>query len=402
MTVNYDIIIVGAGPGGASAARELSSYGLKVLVLEKTPLPRAKPCAGGLVFRGLDHVPRSVYQAIERYCYETRVNILSCNLSLITKKPEPILAMAMRENFDLALIKAAKSTGARVLTSCKVIDLDFHPKHTKVITTNGGFTCRFVIGADGALSITARRAGFGGPQDLVPALGCELYLDRAQFQRFNRAARFDIGFVPQGYGWVFPKEKHLSVGVGRLRKGPIDLKRLFDDYLRFLGIDRIQGMKKKVSVIPLRPRTSTFVKNRVLLVGDAAGLADPLMAEGISNAILSGQLAARAIRFGNFVEEKVKQCYETLLDRKILNDLNWARKAARCIYDHPRVGALFFRIYGERMREGMMEVMSGKRSYRQILVNPLTYLRPFRLGGAFTHRSLVDKEEGFGYLLSSC
>ncbi|HDG97629.1 MAG TPA: geranylgeranyl reductase family protein [Desulfobacterales bacterium] len=395
MDQHYNVIVVGAGPAGSSTAASLAESGYEVAVLEKDQLPRSKPCAGGLVIRGLRRLPNQVLDSVTRYCHETVVNVIPAGLSLRTKKPEPILGMVMRKDFDHLLAEAASSAGATVFDGCEVKDVEVRQERVHVISTKGTFTSRYLIAADGALSRVARKTGVARALDLVPAIECEIQVNKELLTHCGRAARFDIGFVPQGYGWVFPKKDHLSVGVGRMRKGRVDLDRYMDDYLGFLGLKDSSIMEKRASVISLLSGKSTFAQDRVLLTGDAAGLADPLTAEGISNAVLSGQLAAQAIRLGGNKKERVARHYTALLQNQIIKHIRLAKRVGRWIYDYPSFMCAVFAIYGERICEGMMEVMSCQKSYMSLLLNPITYLRPLRLGGSSTRRTKIDKTWSF-------
>ena len=396
MRPHYDIIVAGAGPAGTSAAASLAKHGFRVLIVEKERLPKSKPCAGGLVIRGLRRLPREITVPVQTYCHKTRVYVSGLDLYFFTKKPTPIIAMAMREEFDNALTDFALLSGAELKDGCEVKDAQVNGTRVRIDTTCGDFSSDFLVAADGALSVVARKTGIGLPGYLVPAIECEVRVSDKRFSRLRQAARFDMGFVPQGYSWVFPKKEHLSVGIGRMRKGKAALCHYLQSYLRFLGLEPGNIFQKKSSVIRFCTPVSAFAKGRVLLTGDAAGLADPLTAEGISSAILSGQLAAEAIKVCGTSTDRAAAHYQALLERHILPDIRIAAKVGKWVYDHPLLMKTIFLLYGERLCEAMMEVMAGEKSYYGILANPFTYLRPFRLGGRSTRRTKIDKEVVFG------
>src|SRR5438046_476944 len=137
-----------------------------------------------------------------------------------------------------------------------------------------------LIAADGAMSDVARLAGWIDGRHLIPALEHEIQVDDATFERCARAPRFDVGIVPHGYAWVFPKAAHLSVGVLSMRRGAGHLHRDLEQYLKALDIVP-RAVERHRFVIPVRPRAEGFARHRVLLVGDAAGFADPVTAEGV-------------------------------------------------------------------------------------------------------------------------
>jgi flavin-dependent dehydrogenase len=147
------------------------------------------------------------------------------------------------------------------------------------------------------------------------------------------------------------------------------------DYLRFLGINRIERLEKHGHVIPLEPRRGPLGRDRVLLVGDAAGLVDPITAEGISYALWSGRLAAEAVLTQQLDAAKVAPHYQRLLEQNILAELRAARRLAKFIYQYPRLRHRAFRWQGRRLAQFAAGVVMGERSYRGALMDPRNYLK---------------------------
>src|SRR5262249_46912492 len=141
--------------------------------------------------------------------------------------------------------------------------------------------------------------GWSALPHLVPALEWEVFLTDDGFERLGGTARFDFNFIDNGYAWVFPKRRHLSVGILSMRRRCPDLQAKLEAYLGCVGITQIQKAERHGYLIPVAPRREALVRGRVLLVGDAAGVVDPITAEGISYAMLSGKLAAAAISDAN-------------------------------------------------------------------------------------------------------
>jgi geranylgeranyl reductase family protein len=371
----YDVAVVGSGPGGSTAARCLAQEGLSVILFEKEELPRVKVCAGGIIPRVVAELPDEAKETIERNCYTAEVTEHAGGAHFLVRRDEPIVSTTMRNRFDFALVNAAGREGVHIASGCKVLELENRHESLVVRTSRGSFKCRFLVGADGALSTVARKAGFPGHGCLVPTLESEVRLEPSLFKRFQSAVRFDFGIVPRGYGWVFPKKDHLSIGVGQMRKGRIDLQKILESYLSFLGITNSAGFSKRGFVIPIIPRRDGFVKGRSILVGDAAGLVDPLTGEGISLAIRSARLAATALSKGQLIPNLVKKYYEEDLKKEILLDLKWGRLISGLAYDHLKVRSCLFRFCGQRICEAMTDIIFGHKTYRSVLKNPLTYLK---------------------------
>lgn len=376
---SYDVAIVGSGPAGASAALCLARQGVRVAVFEKASLPRYKTCGGGVVRRAIRLLPVDVREAVERDCYSAELNLLDANLHFSTRRTDPIISMTMREKFDFLLVSAAKDAGAVVRSNCEVLNVVSHGDSVELVTCEGSLSARFVVAADGATSVVARKAGRPDTRYLIPAVEYEVFVDDDLLRRFARSARFDFGVVPYGYAWVFPKREHLSIGVLTMRRGSINLNELFDRYVKLLGIHTVSRLERHGFLIPVRPSKGTPAKGRVLFAGDAAGLADPVTGEGITFAIQSGQIAAKALLDGSFEGDRVRQVYDAEIARKILPELRLANILAKMIYGHPNVRAVLFRLYGQRFSEAVTDVLMGERTYREILRDPLNYLKLLRV-----------------------
>jgi geranylgeranyl reductase family protein len=372
----FDVAVVGSGPAGATAALVLAGRGLKVVVLEKAPLPRYKTCGGGLVGRAVELFPAEVQDVVERRCYTAELHVLEDDCHFTARRPTPIVSMAMRDRLDFLLTARAAAAGAELRSPCRVTDVRVESRHVRLDTDAGPVTAAFVVAADGATSDVARQAGWRDGRHLIPALEHELRVEDAALERWARAPRFDVGIVPYGYCWVFPKAAHLSVGVLSTRRGGVDLHGHLAQYLRLLDITP-RSVERHGFVIPVRPRAGPFARDRVLLVGDAAGFADPVTAEGISLAARSGRLAAEAIIRGELDEARTRVGYQAAL-APLLGELRLARVLARLLYDHPRARRWLFRRAGQRLVEAITDVFRGSRTYRGALADlvPALALRP--------------------------
>jgi len=365
MSPMFDVAVVGSGPAGATAARELAARGLRVALLERETLPRYKTCGGGLVSRAVELLPADVQGVIERNCVTAELHLLDRDMHFRAARTPAFISMTMRDRLDHTLATAAVVSGAELRAPCRVTGLHHERAGIRLDTDRGVVSASFVIAADGAGSDVARLAGWTDGRHLIPALEYEVQVDRATLDRFAGTPRFDVGLVPYGYAWVFPKAAHLSVGVLTAHRGPINLHRHLEEYLRAIRLVP-RAMRRHGFVIPVRPRAGPLARGRVLLTGDAAGLADPLTAEGISPAARSGRLAARAIQEGWETRSDpawVSETYGTLL-RPMLADLRVARWLARLLYDHPRTRAWLFRRMGQRLVEAITDVFLGVRTYR--------------------------------------
>lgn len=372
----FDVAVIGGGPAGSAAALALAGKGIEVVLFEKASFPRYKPCGGGVTRRAMDLLPASVAGELERLCRRVRLNLGPDRLSFHVQKEEPILGMVMRDRFDAALLSAALKAGARVHSPCRVTGLRPGRQGVLVETSAGEAFCRFVVAADGAMGRTAAMAGWRRPCRVALAMEAELEAGASILEGPAGEARFDFGSVPGGYAWVFPKRGILSVGLGVFQKdGPPRLPERLRSYVKQCGVEGCRPIRRRGAVIPVSPRAEGFVKGRVLLAGDAAGLADPLTGEGIYAALRSGRLAAAALAEGRLRETEVRSRYETGLRKALLEELSLGRGLARFFYDWPRTRNALFSLHGQGLAEAMGLVVTGARGYGELLRDPWNYLR---------------------------
>lgn len=374
----FHVVVVGAGPAGSAAALALSRAGLRVALLEKARLPRYKTCGGGLLARTLKLLPAEVSSTLERECFSVELHHHEPHLTYSTRRDVPIVSMVMRDHFDHQLTLAAERSGARIFAGTTVREVAVAAEGVTVQTTAGTFTAAFVIGADGVGSLVARKCGYPELRQVLPAVECEVTVEEARFERFRSAARFDLGLTPRGYGWVFPKQKHLSVGVLTTRRGGCNLNDEYRRYLTALGLTEPLEEERHGYMIPTCPRAGLFRLPRVFLVGDAAGLVDPVTAEGISAALLSGQLAADAVIQNQTNPQEAMGAYRAALRTALFPDLRIARFLARALYDCPRLRGWIFARHGQALSEFVTDVVMGTARYRDAVLRPRSYLRLLR------------------------
>lgn len=363
----YDVAVVGGGPAGASAALDLAVAGAEVVLLEREPVPRYKACGGGLVPRARKALAVDVTDVIELECCAAEINALGVDLNLRIERSEPLISMTMRDRLDYRLVGAAEQAGVRVEAGCAAREVHQDRDRVRLETAAGMLSARFVVAADGALSRVAHAVGWHDSRHLIPALESETYVGDRLFERFGGAARFDIDLLPHGYGWVFPKREHLSVGIASFRRGPLDMHALLDSYCARIGLTPIERQERHGSVVPVSPRRDGFVRGRVLLAGDAAGLADPVTAEGLSFAIHSGRVAARILRESRFDPREVQIRYRAELE-EVLDEIRLGRRLARLLFVPPRVRPFIMRLAGRRVAERLADVFCGASTYRSLML----------------------------------
>ncbi|MEO7413685.1 MAG: geranylgeranyl reductase family protein [Opitutaceae bacterium] len=371
----FDVIVVGAGPAGAAAALAFQGKGLRVGIIEKAILPRYKTCGGGVLRRASALLPVDLRAVVERECHAAELVHHAPALRFVCRREQPVISMVMRDRFDQLLTNAAVEGGAQLFTGTTLTEVAPAGDSVELATSRGNFRARFVIAADGANSVVARKTGCPELRNVVPALECEVTLSPADMEPLMQTARFDFGFVPAGYAWVFPKRDHLSIGVLTTKRGAANLPEYYRRYLEMLGVAKPLHEEKHGYLIPCEPRRGMFAVRRIMFVGDAAGLADPVTAEGITAGILSGQLAAQAIIDGQGDEAVVARFYRDSLGEKLLRELRVARWLARVLYDWPRLRGGLLTRHGQRLSELITQIVTGETSYTAAIRRPGNYLK---------------------------
>ena len=291
MTGRPDVIVVGAGPAGSTAARCLAERGARVVLLDRARFPRDKLCGGGLTQKAISLIPAPTLATVQRWV--DRVEIRSRFGAFEMEESLTTVGMVDRREFDLSLLEAASSAGVDVREASTVIAAGTRGDEVEV-TIAGGKREQgaALVVADGEPSRLARGLGLrSSPVRRILALEV-----RAPFAPGIGAERAVLGCtVPGGYAWYFPKGDHASVGVGTSRAGRFaSLHEDLGTFTAALGLP-LDRRSVRGHWIPLGLRRGPLVAGRALLAGDAAGAADPLFAEGISFAIATGVFASRSI-----------------------------------------------------------------------------------------------------------
>jgi len=225
----YDVIVIGAGPAGATLGYELGCRGLTVLIIEKEKLPRYKPCAGGITRRAASLLNFNISSIIEGTAYGARITYQLSD-ECTKRQKEPLLYTVMRSKFDHFLVQKAQEAGAIVSDGVRANHIQITDSAVEVMTSVGPFTAKIVAGADGAKGMVAKNVGLTADVEYGLAIEQEVYVAANKLTDWDSLVWLDIGHIPGGYGWVFPKNDHLSVGVG----GPIHYSKRLKPYLERL------------------------------------------------------------------------------------------------------------------------------------------------------------------------
>ncbi|MFX1483255.1 MAG: NAD(P)/FAD-dependent oxidoreductase [Promethearchaeota archaeon] len=324
----HDVVVIGAGPAGSTAARYMAKLGLDVCLIDKDEFPRDKPCGGGFSRGLIDEFPYLRSRSTEFLKGIAHVGLLHSPNQQITFESRVDLAVTLRTDFDYVLFNEAVDAGALPETGTRAKKISFHRESVMIEVDQGkSIEGRLVIGADGVTSTVARNTGLNTRWPSTSITACrvcevptkerdilDIYSEELKYHFFA-----NLGGKP-GYGWIFPKRETINVGLGFVGSHASGLPRIFDTFIRFL---KKKGLllkdsdlsKARGALVPTGGPISQTVRDRCILLGDSAGQVSPLTGGGISYAMKAARYAAHVVADAleaDSTDVKTLQRYQTL------------------------------------------------------------------------------------------
>lgn len=362
--MRYDAIVVGAGPAGSTAARELARSGVSVLLLDRARFPRGKPCGGGVTIRASREAGLDLGPVVERSVYGARVT-LRLGRAFERSYPEALSHMTQRSRLDAYLAERAAEAGADLREGVHAREVEVEGGGVRVRTKDDAYEGSTVVGADGANGVVAPALRLQPAGEAAVGLEGNIGVSGDVMERWERVVALDLGALPGGYGWVFPKGDHLNVGVGGWRYLAPRLRSHLSALCRCYGFDAGALRALRGHYVPMRRRGAAIARGPGLLVGDAAGLVDPLSGDGIYGAFVSGRLAARAIRGYLAGETPGLRRYEETVDSELMPDIIVSRKLEAVFHRVPRPCVAMMR-RSDRFWRLLCRLVRGERTYADL------------------------------------
>lgn len=385
----YDVIISGAGPAGSMTAYTCAKAGLDVLLLDKAKFPREIPCGGGISTRSVNML-RFAGIELPKNQIEQELSALQFmgpdQKPFVFRSPTPLGYTILRNQFDHYLVKQAVNVGAHFVDSCALDQLET-PKDRVIVTTEKGvFESHLLIGADGVTSTIGHLSGLRkplNPDRVGIALEVDVPISPTLWNTVLDPSVVCFWFlnIPFGYFWVFPRKNSLSLGVGGMAKRLDNVPKLLRGLSRTFttrhglppfSIPKIRGRMLLALEHPILETT-----NRILLVGDAAGLIDIFTGQGICYALESGYIAAKtvinAVNNRRFTKQMLSE-YTWQARRRFGEEIKASWTVTNLVHRHLHG---FFQVARRLkcIRQVLFDIIIGKTDYYRIRRNLLAFVK---------------------------
>lgn len=340
--MDFDIIVIGGGPGGSISAKSAADNGYSTCIIEKEKLNnggRYKACGGALdweLVEKIDYPVDKIGRVIES------LELHHIDGEDYSKKGKG--AVVWRSTFDKFLTDMAINSGASLRENERMINIEKINGSYKITTENGSYNAKYIIAADGVASSTLKilKWPYFKKNDVLLTITKEMKTSRSNIDKVLGKDTVHLFFgiknlIQVGYSWLFPKTETITVGWAN----QIDLvKNSRAEFNKFLTIPFVKKALKHSSLeifrphlIPVGVRPKLYEDN-VFAVGDAGGIVDPISGKGIPYAMMSGQIAIETIKTCEKKDrlEKLGTIYERSLNKKFLNVLKAKREARDRIF----------------------------------------------------------------------
>lgn len=338
---------------------------MDVLLLEKCTFPRRKVCGGGLTHHAIKEIPYDISPVIHHEVDWGYVGFCGKKIGRIHSDKQ-IAYLIDRATFDAHLLQKAVDEGAVCHQDQRVTRIKETSGEITVQTQNNEYHSRYLVGADGVNSLTARQLGLKTKRKTSLAYEARLSMPDHAIPPLIDSITFDFGTVLSGYGWIFPKRDHLNVGV--FRSWPFT-KTTKHQLLRFIRqhpvLRDLHLMDIRAHPGPQGGKKNNLHKGHALLTGDSANLADPWLGEGIYYALTSGRMAAEAMQAHSAGLVPDLSGYTRQVNDTIVSQFTYAKKIAFLVNCLPVINVRIFTA-SPILQNMVMDLLRGDRSHRQV------------------------------------
>jgi len=360
-----DVAIIGGGASGATTGFHLANKNKHVYILEKNTSPIERSCGGGMSAAVQNWFPFKLMPIVDEVITNVEFSWQNTDKVIAELSGSSPFWIVKRERLDSFLLDQAVNAGCNLLTPFNVVNIEKNSNIWQITSLDGRqIEAKAVVIADGSQSPWPKIFNLG-PKKQKFASTFSGRIQRKGNLR-SETARFEFGLVNNGFAWAFPLSNEVSIGMGTFldNKNSIPVNEILKSFLPDLGFapSEVIGQEKKLRIWNGH---SNLNGDGILLVGDAASLCDPFLAEGLRPALMSGFEAAKSLIYwlegnNNSLDEYTKE-----MKRSWGNSMAWGKRIAQVFYRFPKVG---YQLGVKRPTapERIAQILSGQMSYEDI------------------------------------
>ena len=360
----FDVIIIGGGLAGSSTAIHLSKRGYSVLILEKSISKDIVPCAGGMAANIRDLLPLSIDEAIETKVKSVHFTWKSNDNVIAKLSGESPFLIVKREKLDNLIINEAKRQGTTIINSSRVFNIEKTNDTWKIFCNKGiTYEAKFLVIADGSESQWSTFLKLG-PEKPSYAQTAAIRL-KGLGNISKDSVRFDFGTIKYGFAWAFPLKRSVNIGLGTfIGNYQINNKDLNKEIVKSFGFES-NNFITTYQRLRIWNGFHNLHIDRALVVGDAASLCDPFLAEGIRPSLISSFYAAECIHECFSTNTTNLKKYTETMKFKWSKSMAWGKRISEVFYRFPKTG---YRLGVKRKTapKRIAQILSGEMSYSDI------------------------------------
>jgi len=363
MTLDADVIVLGAGPAGSAAAFHLAARGRRVILLEKEGPGRGKPCGGGMAASVQRWFPFDLRPAVDQVIRQVRFTWCLEDPVVAELPGDAPFWITRRRVLDDFLARQAADRGVDLRYGRTSTVLSRQGDRWQVTDGQGQqLEGRGLVIADGSGSRFAADQGLGPAR---PRYAATVSVEVEGTPVPADVAHFEFGLVHHGFCWAFPRTGGYSIGVGTfIGQQEADAHAVLARMLPSLGLDPDAG-ERRPGQLRIWDGHHPLHGDGVVAVGDAASLCDPFLAEGLRPSLRSGCVAAKAMDDWLAGDNLALAGYSQTMRKEWGDSMAWGKRIAQVFYRVPRVGYQLG-IKRPTAPQRIAQILSGEMGYGDI------------------------------------